>query len=149
MEESRILERVYPLIGGKENVSRTISRKDALYLTVKDASVVDLPAVQQVAGIASAALERSRLTLHLPESTEKENIMAQDYQKMGEDILAAVGGKENVSALGHCATRLRFNLVDESKIDDAKLKAIKGVMGTRRQSGQFQVIIGQDVSFPL
>lgn len=146
MEESRILESVYPHIGGKENVSRVIARKDALYLMVKDASVVDLQAIQQAEGIVSAALERGRVTLHLPQ--EKENIMAQDYQKMGEEILEAVGGKENVTALGHCATRLRFNLVDEGKIDEAKVKAVKGVMGIRRQSGQFQVIIGQDVSFP-
>ena len=74
--------------------------------------------------------------------------MAQDYQKMGEAILEAVGGKENITALTHCATRLRFNLADDSKADEAKVKAVKGVMGVRNQGGQFQVIIGQDVSFP-
>ena len=42
------------------------------------------------------------------------------------------------------ATRLRFNLADDSKADEAKVKAVKGVMGVRNQGGQFQVIIGQD-----
>ncbi|MDO4666086.1 MAG: PTS transporter subunit EIIC [Actinomycetaceae bacterium] len=60
-----------------------------------------------------------------------------------EQILTAVGGPENVQSLTHCATRLRFQLVDSSKVDGAALENIKGVMGTVPQSGQrYQVIMG-------
>ena len=46
----------------------------------------------------------------------------------------------------HCATRLRFNLKDEKKADTAALKQTKGVMGAVSNAGQYQVIIGSDVS---
>ena len=148
MADKDILQSVYPHIGGQENISRTIPRKNILYVMLKDAGAVDLDSVRQTEGIEAAELERGRLALHLAGQEEKENTMAQDYQKMGEAILEAVGGKENITALTHCATRLRFNLADDSKADEAKVKAVKGVMGVRNQGGQFQVIIGQDVSFP-
>ncbi len=147
MISDELLQSIYPKIGGKENVSREVTRGNVLYLTVKDIGAVDLEAVQQMEGVAAAELSRGRLTVRL-EGDKEENSMAQDYQKMGEAILEAVGGKENVTALTHCATRLRFNLADDSKADEAKVKAVKGVVGVRNQGGQFQVIIGQDVSFP-
>ena len=144
MADKDILQSVYPHIGGQENISRTIPRENILYVMLKDAGAVDLDSVRQTEGIEAAELERVRLALHLAGQEEKENTMAQDYQKMGEAILEAVGGKENITALTHCATRLRFNLADDSKADEAKVKAVKGVMGVRNQGGQFQVIIGQD-----
>lgn len=68
-----------------------------------------------------------------------------DYKKLAETILGLVGGEENVASLTHCATRLRFNLKDESKADTAKLKTTKGVMGVVSSGGQYQIIIGSDV----
>lgn len=59
------------------------------------------------------------------------------------EILAAVGGPGNIQSLTHCATRLRFQLVDGSKVDPATVDAIDGVMGAVPQAGdRFQVIIG-------
>ena len=52
-----------------------------------------------------------------------------DYKRLAEQILELVGGKENVSGLVHCATRLRFNLKDESKAQTDALKKTKGVVG--------------------
>lgn len=69
-----------------------------------------------------------------------------DYKKLGQDILAQVGGKENVQSLTHCATRLRFVLNDTSKANVEQIKAIKGVVGVANSGGQFQVIIGSDVA---
>ena len=69
-----------------------------------------------------------------------------DYKKLAEQILKLVGGKENVSGLVHCATRLRFNLKDESKAQTDALKKTKGVVGVARSGGQYQVIIGSDVA---
>lgn len=71
-----------------------------------------------------------------------------DYRQMAEQILQGVGGKENVAMLTHCATRLRFNLVDESRADDKKVQCVKGVSGISNKGGQYQVIIGSDVGEP-
>lgn len=68
-----------------------------------------------------------------------------DYKKTAQDILSAVGGQSNVAQVVHCATRLRFNLKNDSMADVKTVEAIPGVNGTIRQGGQFQVIIGNDV----
>lgn len=67
------------------------------------------------------------------------------YEKDARDLLAAIGGKENVSAVTHCATRMRFVLVDPKKADQAKIENIPVVKGMFTNAGQFQVIIGNDV----
>jgi PTS system beta-glucosides-specific IIC component len=69
-----------------------------------------------------------------------------DYKQLSKDIIKNVGGKENVNSLTHCATRLRFNLKDDSKAATDILKNIKGVMGVVNKGGQYQVIIGSDVA---
>lgn len=68
-----------------------------------------------------------------------------DNKQIGTDVLAAVGGKENVSNLTHCMTRLRFTLKDESAADDDKVKGVNGVLGLAKTGGQYQVIIGPNV----
>ncbi|MDT2847965.1 PTS system trehalose-specific EIIBC component [Vagococcus carniphilus] len=67
------------------------------------------------------------------------------YQKDAEDLLAYVGGKENISAVTHCATRMRFVLNDPTKADEDKIDEIPSVKGMFTNAGQFQVIIGNDV----
>ncbi|RCW63142.1 PTS transporter subunit EIIC [Saliterribacillus persicus] len=69
----------------------------------------------------------------------------EEYQKIAEDILGAVGGKENVANVTHCMTRLRFNLKDESRALQKEVENISGVIGVTKSGGQFQVIIGQTV----
>lgn len=69
-----------------------------------------------------------------------------DYKKLAEEILQLVGGAGNVDGLTHCATRLRFNLKDESKAKTDALKKTKGVMGVVSSGGQYQIIIGSDVA---
>ncbi len=61
-------------------------------------------------------------------------------------LLQYVGGKENISAVSHCVTRMRFVLVDPAKADIKQIESIGSVKGTFTQSGQFQVIIGNEVS---
>lgn len=60
-------------------------------------------------------------------------------------LLEYVGGKENISAVTHCVTRMRFVLVDPSKADVRKIEALPSTKGTFTQAGQFQVIIGNEV----
>lgn len=69
-----------------------------------------------------------------------------DYGVLGKSILENVGGVNNVLFLTHCATRLRFNLKDDNKVNVESLKKTKGVIGVVNKGGQFQVIIGSDVS---
>ena len=68
-----------------------------------------------------------------------------NYSGLAQKILNDVGGEKNIGSLTHCATRLRFNLKDMSKVNEEKLKKISGVMGVTQKGGQFQVIIGNDV----
>lgn len=68
------------------------------------------------------------------------------YAKLAEFIVEKVGGKENISSLTHCITRLRFRLVDEGKADDAALKASDGVVTVMKSGGQYQVVIGNHVA---
>ncbi|HFI0853609.1 TPA: PTS system trehalose-specific EIIBC component [Streptococcus suis] len=67
------------------------------------------------------------------------------YQHEAQELLKAIGGKENVTAVTHCATRMRFVLADESKADVKTIEIIPTVKGTFTNAGQFQVIIGNDV----
>lgn len=68
-----------------------------------------------------------------------------DYKQLASKILDAVGGRDNILSLVHCATRLRFQLKDGDKFDTTTLKQTKGVMGALFTGGQYQVIIGPDV----
>ncbi|APF21357.1 PTS system trehalose-specific EIIBC component [Clostridium butyricum] len=61
------------------------------------------------------------------------------------ELLDYIGGKDNIGAVSHCATRMRFVLKDTKIADENKIKKIKSVKGTFTQAGQFQVIIGNDV----
>ncbi|HKN02429.1 MAG TPA: PTS cellobiose/arbutin/salicin transporter subunit IIBC [Buttiauxella sp.] len=72
--------------------------------------------------------------------------MAKNYAAVSQSIVDAIGGADNVGAVTHCMTRLRFVLNDDSRVDTAKLKAINGVMGVVRSENQCQVIIGNTVS---
>lgn len=68
-----------------------------------------------------------------------------DNKKIAEQVLAAVGGKENVTNVTHCMTRLRFTLKDNSIPNQEEIKGLDGVIGVVVAGGQFQVIVGQNV----
>ena len=72
--------------------------------------------------------------------------MAFDYKKTAETVLDKVGGEKNVSGLTHCITRLRFVLKDESIPNASEIEKIPGVIRVVRQGGQYQVVIGNEVS---
>jgi trehalose PTS system EIIBC or EIIBCA component len=69
-----------------------------------------------------------------------------NYKDPSKDLLKHIGGKENIAAVTHCVTRMRFVLNDPSKADVKEIESIKLVKGTFTQAGQFQVIIGNEVS---
>ncbi|MGM9884006.1 beta-glucoside-specific PTS transporter subunit IIABC [Streptococcus hyointestinalis] len=71
--------------------------------------------------------------------------MTKDYTELAQDIVAHVGGKDNIAKLVHCVTRLRFTLKDESKADDDYLKQRDGIVTVVKAGGQYQVVIGNHV----
>lgn len=67
------------------------------------------------------------------------------YEKMVNEILNAIGSKDNIKSVVHCATRLRFELYDESKANDEKVQSIPGVLSLVKKGGQYQLVIGNNV----
>ncbi|MDY4511562.1 sucrose-specific PTS transporter subunit IIBC [Streptococcus hyovaginalis] len=65
-----------------------------------------------------------------------------DNKQIAEEVIAALGGRENVKSVAHCATRLRVMVNDEEKIDKAKTEEIDKVQGAFFNSGQYQIIFG-------
>lgn len=68
------------------------------------------------------------------------------YENDVKQLLTLIGGKENIDAVSHCMTRMRFVLNDPSKANEKEIAKIPSVKGTFTQAGQYQVIIGNDVS---
>lgn len=152
MDREKFLTDFLPLVGGKENTSLCEFQDDSLYVTLKDASLVELDAVRRLPEVTSAKLGRNRLTVCFEVSDkserkeEKKIIMANHNEKLINEILRAVGGKENILSATHCITRLRFHLADTKKADIETVKKIDGVVGCVYKAGQFQVIIGPQVN---
>lgn len=69
-----------------------------------------------------------------------------DYKQVAKEVIANVGGKENVQELNHCYTRLRFKLRDVGKANKEALEQIDGVMSVVNSGGEYQVVIGTEVS---
>jgi PTS system beta-glucosides-specific IIC component len=61
-------------------------------------------------------------------------------------IIKLVGGQDNINKVWHCMTRLRFDLIDDSKVEWQKIKQLPGVLGAQNQSDQVQIIIGPQVN---
>lgn len=69
------------------------------------------------------------------------------YEEIAQQVVEYVGGINNIDSVTNCMTRLRFTLKNVKKADIEKLQSIKGVQGVVNKKGQFQVVIGSDVSF--
>ena len=72
--------------------------------------------------------------------------MSKEYQTLATQIIALVGGKENVANVYHCQTRLRFTLVDNLKADTEALEKLDGVTKVIINAGQYQIVIGTHVA---
>lgn len=71
-----------------------------------------------------------------------------DYSALASDIIERIGGAKNVHTVAHCATRLRFVLKNRTLAKEEELRKLKGVVGVVYGSGQFQVILGENL-FPV
>lgn len=68
------------------------------------------------------------------------------YESEARQLMELVGGKSNIRSVAHCVTRMRFVLVDPGKADVSQIEQLPSAKGTFTQAGQFQVIIGNDVT---
>lgn len=71
--------------------------------------------------------------------------MSSMNEQIARNVVEAVGGKDNITSVGHCMTRLRFTLKDNNLPSQEEVKQIKGVLGVVVSGGQFQVVVGQNV----
>ena len=60
--------------------------------------------------------------------------MSKNYAALAQQVVAAIGGADNVAAVTHCMTRLRFVVKDNERVDSATLKGLKGVLGVVRKT---------------
>lgn len=67
-------------------------------------------------------------------------------KNIAKEVLVGIGGKENIKSVFHCATRLRFQINDFTKVDQEQLKKIDGVLGIKKVGSSFQIIIGPNVN---
>ena len=74
--------------------------------------------------------------------------MAKDYSKLASEIIAQVGGEQNIVSLYHCITRLRFKLkdVDVARQHKESIQQLDGVLSVIEGNGKFQVVIGNHVA---
>ena len=76
------------------------------------------------------------------ERYRKEGKNNMENREIAKAVIAAVGGKENINSVAHCATRLRLMVNDQSKIDTKTVEGIEKVKGAFFNSGQYQIIFG-------
>lgn len=143
MDLEEIMAEIAPLIGGESNVSFQKIKQNKLYLCLKDQSLPDLPSLRLLDGVESCTVRNGQLSITL--SMEKEDKNMASNKQIAKDVLQAVGGKENVSHVTHCMTRLRFNLKNDSIPDKEAVKQIDGVLSVVVAGGQFQVVVGNNV----
>lgn len=72
--------------------------------------------------------------------------MALNYTEISKKLVELLGGTSNIISVTHCMTRLRIVLKDEEKADDVSIEKLKGIKGVMRQGGQYQIIVGNEVS---
>lgn len=73
------------------------------------------------------------------------NNKKEDYHTLAATIIQLVGGKENITNVIHCVTRLRFYLKDDTKANEEELTHLKGVLGVVNAGGQYQIVVGPAV----
>lgn len=113
-----------------------------IIITNSDAiNIVEKTVETTVVGGESILFQTQTVAEEKAKDTPNKNQM--QYSQEAEDIIAAVGGLDNINAATHCVTRLRFALDDEEKVDHEALEDMALVKGSFSTNGQFQVVIGQ------
>jgi beta-glucoside PTS system EIICBA component len=154
--EQQTKDIVIQLVGGRANISFQKQHNDYLELHLKDQSIVKVEQITELSGVYDCHFETGVLKVienpKYKRDVRKEHTMTKSkeshkYDKLASFILESVGGKENIISLTHCVTRLRFVLKDEDKANKAALEGEEGILTVVKSGGQYQVVIGNTVSF--
>ena len=146
MSRTELLEQVVALAGGESNIGSQNCRGQDLFISVKDRSMVDLDRLRGIEGVLIAEIKHGRLRVSATQIFEEEKDMPGKYDGLARIIIQNVGGKGNINSVAHCITRLRFKLKDESKANTEVLEATDGVIKVMKSGGQYQVVIGNNVT---
>lgn len=138
-------ERLAALVGGEANISSRRESEGGIKLRLKDCGLADVAGIEALGPVRSASLRNGVLSVSLESAGEPAASNRNGCQRLARQILEVVGGAENVRALARCVTRLRFDLVDGRKFDDAGAAAIAGVIEVVRLGGQYQFVVGDAV----
>jgi len=140
---AKSMDAIMQAAGGSQNVTTSFVEDNMLLLGVKDQGIVNLGKIRSLPGVGLATMSAGTLSIAMRQGQEEK--MASQYHDFAEQVLANVGGNDNVSNLAHCITRLRFTLKDESKANTDALKNLDGVITVMRAGGQYQVVVGDKV----
>lgn len=146
INQEQFMGKIIPYIGGENNVTRQTFKENEWYITVKDEGMVNLEQLHQIEDFDAVELARGRLKITVKGLKNLEGNHMGKYEQLAKDIVANVGGKENIISLTHCVTRLRFQLKDESIANTDVLKNMAGVVTVMKTAGQYQVVIGNHVA---
>lgn len=147
MTKEELVQKILSFAGGVDNVARQRLRDNNLHLTIKDGGMVNLENLLAMDEVTAAEINRSILSICIAENILEGYTMAKkNYSQIAADVIANVGGKENIANVIHCATRLRFTLKDASKADTEAMKKTAGVAQVLNAMGQYQVVIGNEVA---
>lgn len=142
MQHNDLLSQLFPFAGGVDNISAHKQSDAKIFLWLKDESIARTSGLEELQWVQRFVLQNGQLQIFL--KTE-ESIMENKYKSMAEKILPAAGGCANITRAFSCATRLRLELKDISKVNREELEKIEGVAGINIADHQLQVIIGTDV----
>lgn len=146
MNGEQLLIKIVSLVGGEKNITKSDMVSEGIILTVKDRSLADLNTIRHLNGIYDVEINRNKIYLKADIITDnKEEKRMSKYTEMATQILNFAGGKDNVTDVLHCMTRLRLRLKDESLFNVEEVKKIPGVLGFQKNVGEYQIIIGPKV----
>lgn len=141
MDIERYVEENATFLGGIDNIIRIDAKDNAIYIRLKDTSIISLSSL--CCDSIDASVDRGCLVIRFVK--EEKEIKMDKYERIASEVLKSIGGERNITYATHCVTRLRINLKDDSIPDLDAIKAIDGVLGCQFSAGQFQVIIGRGV----
>ncbi|MDQ0360427.1 PTS transporter subunit EIIC [Breznakia pachnodae] len=139
-------KKIMEYLGGESNITKMIRKGNFQYFFIKDMGLVDLSEIKGIETISHVEMSRGKVTISYKTISDKEKKnMAKNYNELASKIIDFVGGKDNISSVMHCITRLRLEIKDQNKVDKEKLDSLDGTMGSQWANGQLQIIIGSNV----
>lgn len=146
MNQHELLEKIIAYVGSEDNIIRKNDRNGIYTFFIKDRSLAELEKIRLLHGIKDVRMNQSKIQVVMDCNEEnKERKGMAKYTEMATQLIELVGGKDNVTDVLHCMTRLRLRLKDESLADIEGIKEVPGVLGFQKNVGEYQIIIGPKV----